>query len=214
GFAAWRRLGVGVDEIAARVGRPVSFVRQRLRLAALPARIRVALAEGTIGVGHALLIGSLPSEEQQAAALERVAERITVAGECTVRDLALWVRWRSCDLSEAPWDLDDSQLVLSAPACSDCTKRTGATADLFPGVAEDFCLDAECFAMKQEAHQREQKRMAPPAPAAPAPKGKPLPAAEPAPAPSPSSAPVRDAADRHDSLMRAILGGLLVDEDG
>lgn len=220
GFAAWKRTGASVEDMAAEVGRPVSFVRQRLQLAALPGAVRGALARGTIGVGHALLIGGLPPEQQQDAALEHVVETIDAHGECTVRDLASWVRWKARDLADAPWKLDDAQLVLSAPACAKCTKRTGATADLFPGVTEDRCLDAECWSMKLEAHQREQKRMAPPAAPAPAKKGRELPAAAPAPSPAPN-APVRETVNRPQatrgdqaSLVRAILDDLLVDDDG
>jgi hypothetical protein len=221
GFAAWKKTGASVEDMAAEVGRPVAFVRQRLQLAALPGAVRAALSSGVIGVGHALLIGGLPSEQLQAAALQQVAETVAECGECTVRDLASWVRWQARDLAQAPWQLGDAQLVLSAPACTKCTKRTGATVDLFPGVTEDRCLDAECWAMKLEAHQREQKRMAPPA--APAPKkGRELPAAAPAPAPAAApSGPVRGTvnppsvkrSDRR-AILRAVLDDLQLDEDG
>lgn len=139
GLRALRDSGQTIDELAASVGRPAAYVRQRIALANAPRRVRAELDAGTIGVGHALLIAGLPDELQDDA--------LVVAQKSTHAELRAWAEARSQDLDRAPWNVKDA--ALHGGACvPTCDKRTGATADLFEGITGDRCLDAVCWAKK------------------------------------------------------------------
>jgi ParB family chromosome partitioning protein len=159
-FAGWtREVGATADVIAAEIGRPVSFVRARLKLAALVGDARAALERGDLGVGQAMLIAGLPAEQQPAVVEEALRETWDGARR-TVKQLAKWIEDElSLDLGRAPWELDDATVSISAGACSACPKRTGATADLFAGaIAGDRCLDRACWNEKLAAHIRQKKK--------------------------------------------------------
>jgi ParB family chromosome partitioning protein len=159
-FAGWtREVGATADVIAAEIGRPVSFVRARLKLAALVGDARAALERGDLGVGQAMLIAGLPADQQPTAVEEALRETWDGARR-TVKQLAKWIEDElSLDLGRAPWELDDAVLSPSAGACTSCPKRTGATADLFAGaIAGDRCLDRACWDAKLAAHIRLKKK--------------------------------------------------------
>lgn len=149
-FADWSETE-SLEEIAARVGRPPSFVRSRIKLSRLAARGRAALLDGRLGIGQALLIAGLDSEEDQEEALVMAVPVETFRHRATVRELGEWLEKRTQDLGRAPWPLEDA--TYPGGACTVCPKRTGATAELFAGAGVgDRCLDSECFAEKITAH--------------------------------------------------------------
>jgi ParB family chromosome partitioning protein len=159
-FAAWlREPGTTVEAIASEIGRPPAFVRSRVKLASLPPGARSAVDDGRLGLGHAALIAGLASAEDQARALEHALTESYDGTRPSVRTLAKWIETElTLDLARAPWQLDDGALVLTAGACSDCPKRSGATADLFAGaLTGDRCLDKACWAEKLKAHMVERK---------------------------------------------------------
>jgi len=67
--------GLTQDEIARRVGRARPSIANTLRLLDLAARVREAVADGTITEGHARAIGALDVDQQQEALLELVVTR-------------------------------------------------------------------------------------------------------------------------------------------
>jgi ParB family chromosome partitioning protein len=68
------------------------------------------------------------------------------------RFLAAWIEENVyLHLSEAPFPIDDADLVPQTGACPDCEKRSGFNTRLFQDVDQDVCLDAQCWNAKREA---------------------------------------------------------------
>lgn len=148
-FADWIQTETA-EEIAARIGRGLHFVRARVKLAKLFGPGREAFLKGELGTGQAQLIAGLP-EERQPEVLE-VALRVDwQGGRPSLSQLTRWLEQSSLDLADAPWTADDAGLVPEVGACEACPKRTGATRDLFVGVTGDRCLDRACWDRKLTA---------------------------------------------------------------
>jgi ParB/RepB/Spo0J family partition protein len=144
-----------VEYIAQQVGRSTAYVYQRLKLLDLIADAQDLLADGTISVGHALLIARLPRIQQKDAldlafrgGLED-KDRET----CSVKDLDSSIKRNILlELSSSTWKVDDAKLYPAAGSCKLCPKRTGANPLLFSEAEvlgkHDSCTDPECFEMK------------------------------------------------------------------
>jgi ParB family transcriptional regulator, chromosome partitioning protein len=68
----------------------------------------------------------------------------------TVRQLRDWVeREIHLDLKNAPFDVNDANLLTSAGPCSTCPKRTGNNPLLFPEIRnKSLCTDPTCYQAK------------------------------------------------------------------
>jgi len=132
-------------ELAARLGRPLRWVRDRARLGQLVPELRARLAAGTIPLGGALVLSVLTVPRQ----LELEAR---IAGESwrsgwSVGDLVHMARRYDRRLSSARWALDDG--TYSPRACTACPLRTHVQGDLFgDDVDGDTCLDDSCWRAK------------------------------------------------------------------
>lgn len=143
-----------VDELAARVGKSPSAVRQRLKLLQLGDAARQALADGKITVTVALQLAGLPNADDQARATADIVRGW--GGEpFTARAAADYIhRTYHLDLARAPFAVDDGALLPAAGACSACPKRTSAHPDLFEGARTgDHCTDGACWRSKEDAHR-------------------------------------------------------------
>ncbi len=148
--------GWTVEELATRIHRSESYVHKRLRLVLLPAAAREALEANRISLVTALMIAGIPDHFREEASKEILEGAIEYKDDKVVarnplnqyaaRDLIN--RKYTTLLSEACWDLNAPTGEL--PACATCPKRTGAQGDLFAGLREDLCLDAKCFAQKNQ----------------------------------------------------------------
>jgi ParB family transcriptional regulator, chromosome partitioning protein len=118
-----------------------------------------------IGVGHALLLAKLPSNQQEQAlsacfredwsgSSDRKAKRILLP----VRSLQFWIEQNVLLLlKDAPFDKRDAHLVAIAGSCVDCPKRTGHNRLLFSDLGkQDACTDPTCYQAKVEAHVAKQ----------------------------------------------------------
>lgn len=143
--------GHDVDTIAAKIGKSVSYVYQRLKLADLTAKVREAFLEEKITAGHAILIARLQPKDQVEAL--KATTPHWQDQPWSVRQLASWIQSRIVmDLTKAPFDPTDATLVKKAGACGPCPKRAGANPDLWGDIANgDRCMDAACFQSKVEA---------------------------------------------------------------
>lgn len=167
--AAYRRmvddLGYEVEEIAEEVGKSVSYVYQRMKLLELAEPVQEALAKGDITAGHAIEIARLQTPALQERALEATTVSSTFntrQGTLSVRDLREWIRANThLDLHAAPWKKDDAKLLPQAGSCTDCPKRTGQAAELWPEVEDDaVCTDPDCYHRKMVAYvEREAERL-------------------------------------------------------
>lgn len=89
------------EGVAKRVGKSITYVRQRLGFTNLIAKVQVAFRKGDISIGHAELIAKL-EEKQQKDALKEVMEY-----GMDVSRLRTWIRERVyTDLSNRPWAKD------------------------------------------------------------------------------------------------------------
>ncbi|MFP5236654.1 MAG: ParB/RepB/Spo0J family partition protein [Acidobacteriota bacterium] len=148
-----------IEQIAAKTGKPASFVATRLKLVDLiPAAVE-AFYRDEIGVGHALLLARLqPPQQEQALA---ACHTETYGGNkpkkvlLPVRHLQQWIEQNvMLILKDAPFDRKDAELVPAAGSCVDCPKRTGHNKLLFAGISDraDACSDPACWSAKLDAH--------------------------------------------------------------
>ncbi|WP_213803186.1 ParB/RepB/Spo0J family partition protein [Granulicella sp. dw_53] len=151
-----------IEQIAAKVGKTPAFVAQRLKLSDLaPAAVEAFYADA-IGVGHALLLAKLPTDQQEAA-LKACFKEVYANGTdkparilLPVRNLQFWIDSNIVlILKDAPFNKRDAQLVPIAGSCADCPKRTGHNKLLFGddlGRQGDRCTDPTCYQAKLSAH--------------------------------------------------------------
>lgn len=149
-----------VEQIAAKTGKSLVFVATRLKLVDLVPAAVEAFYRDEIGVGHALLLAKLPTDNQEealkacfredwGATSDRKAKRILLP----VRSLHVWIEQNILlTLKDAPFDKRDAQLVAIAGSCVDCPKRTGHNKLLFADVRQDACTDGACYQAKVDAH--------------------------------------------------------------
>lgn len=163
GFALLRdKLGYTVEQIAQRMGkgRGESYVRKRMKLLDLTPASREAMYDGTLQLSTGLLVSRMSEKDQvDAVKLIKSMER-SLPGDRTepapYREVvrALFNKFHLV-LDNAPFDIQDPGLVLTAGACSSCPKRTGANPDLFGDAdhnAENQCTDSACWGEKKTAH--------------------------------------------------------------
>ena len=151
-----------VEVIGTKVGKSAAYVLGRLKLIELIPTVQKAFYEGKLTVGHALDIARLQVPDQERAFAEcfpdhRGASAVLkdrgAQATITVRGLREWIqREIHLDLSAAPFDANDPNLLPAAGACSACPKRTGNNPILFPDIKKrDTCTDPACFSQKRDA---------------------------------------------------------------
>jgi ParB family chromosome partitioning protein len=150
-----------VETIAAKVGRSPKYIYGRLKLAELTPNLQKAFYEGKLNVGHAIEIARLQPKDQERALGECFPGHRTTAAilkdkdprPINVRELRDWIqREIHLSLANAPFDVNDPNLVSAAGACSTCPKRSGSNPMLFADSIKrpDVCTDPECFKGKRD----------------------------------------------------------------
>ncbi len=150
--------GYSVEEIAAKCGKPVSTVRQRLKLCALGPEAKRAVYEEKLTLGAALVLARIPHADIQAKAVKEVLSRWCKDDPAlTAKDISWEVQGHFLlKLAIAPFNVADASLVAGAPACATCPKRTGNQRELFgalegtEGDQDDLCTDVKCFDAKKD----------------------------------------------------------------
>jgi len=166
GFAALLRLEepkYSVELIAAKCGKSAGYVTSRLRLTELAPAAVEAFTKDEIGLGHALLLAKLQSQQQEEALTACWQESYTGGSKAKrillpVRHLREWIEHNILlELATAPFSKEDATLVPEAGSCHDCPKRTGHNTLLFEGIAaqHDSCSDPACYAAKVDAHVKQ-----------------------------------------------------------
>ena len=168
-----------IEVLAAKVGKTVQHVAQRLRLLQLIPEAREALRQGVLNLTLALLIARLEPANQGKAALYAVDPKRFMQGDLATKIASAkkhleedngWWRcatesqmrdWISdntlCVLKGVAWKLDDAELVPEVGACTTCPKRSGNATMLFGDIAagDNTCTDPECFQRKQKAAMKQ-----------------------------------------------------------
>lgn len=145
---------INAEAVAEKIGKSRSYVFGRLKLLNLCEQGRDALREGKIDHSVALPIARIPSEQLQQKALQYATQTNYYGSTPGAREVTAHVRNHyMLKLKEAPFDRKDAELCPKAGACTDCSKRTGASPDLFTDVdSADVCTDPPCFHNKEELH--------------------------------------------------------------
>jgi len=149
--------GYTVESIAEKIGKTVSYVYQRLKLAELSKQAQDKFWQGEITAGHAVQIARLQPADQKAA-----IDVCTGFQSMSVRELGDWIKREiHRNLTAAPFDAKSVDLVAAAGACTACPKRSGTA--LYADIREkDQCMDPGCFQRKIEAHIERSLRSAKP----------------------------------------------------
>jgi len=156
GFLALMRLDPArytAQELAAKTGKSVTFVLQRLKLADLIPAAAKSFHKDEIATGHALLLARL-STAQQAEAFPHCFADVWLEGKQKKRLVSVTEFSHYIDsniileLAEAPFSREDDTLYPAAGACLNCPKRSGFNTLLFPDVKKDSCFDAACYGEK------------------------------------------------------------------
>ena len=135
-----------------------THVFESLRLLHLCPEALAALKAGTLNRSVALLVAQRPTPALQVEYIKKVLTSGPDGSPLRYRsakDLAQ--RNYMTDLAQAPFALDDAQLLPKVGACSQCPKRTGANPELWDKAGSDVCTDTACFADKKEAHYERLK---------------------------------------------------------
>jgi ParB family chromosome partitioning protein len=166
GYAALIQLQANtytVENIATRVGRSPAYVSGRLRLIQLIPEAKQAFYEDKLTVAHAFEVARLQPNDQRRALQEcfphhrnagAVLKDKHAEPVVTVRELHGWIeREIHLDLTNAPFDPQDENLLPAAGACFRCPKQTGSNPLLFPEIPRraSICTDRECYRAKVEA---------------------------------------------------------------
>ena len=140
----------GVEAIAGKVGKSVSYVYQRLKLTDLSEAVQKAFLEDKVTAGHAILIARLQPDDQ-VEALEYCVDKWDSP---SVRDLRDWIEQEiHRELKSAPFSPKNAKLLPEVGDCIQCPKRTGFAPALFPDLEKkDACTDRDCWTRKIEAH--------------------------------------------------------------
>jgi len=138
-----RQTHPSADEIARRVGRSATVVRQRLRLLDLIPDLRELVDAERLDLGAAELIAQTHETAQREIARELVRWR-TKGERVTRQDVRHLVDRHIRELAEAPFDT--SATDLPGGPCGACARRTGSQGALFDVLErEDVCLDEKCW---------------------------------------------------------------------
>jgi len=132
-----------VASIAAKVGKPEGYIRQRLFLTNLSAKPAAAYRAGKIVDGIAVLIAKL-SAGDQVAALKEVTESYRPV---SVKDLKVWIEEHIYSpISRQPW-LGDEKMEKIVGLCVECKP---ASTSLFGEVKAGACTDLKCWKRKMD----------------------------------------------------------------
>lgn len=146
GFKRMLDRGKTSQYIAAKIGRPLAYVAQRMKLCELGKEARAALDKEEISLGVAVLLARIPAA-LQADAFRSISHWWGVAEAKRELERRFLLR-----LDQAAFDIADPMLVEKAGACVACPKRTGQQRELFPDAARaDLCTDPVCYRGKMDA---------------------------------------------------------------
>ncbi len=135
-----------VETIAVKVGRSPKYVYGRLKLAELTPNLQKAFYEGKLTASHAVEIARLQPKDQEQALSECFPGHRTAAAilkdkdprPISVRELRDWIqREIHLSLAQAPFDVNDPNLLPAAGPCTTCPKRSGSNPTRSPRLFTD-----------------------------------------------------------------------------
>jgi ParB/RepB/Spo0J family partition protein len=157
--------GRDAKEIADRIGKPVSWVLRRARIAELSPKWLKAIADpkhplSKWSATHLELIARFDQTRQDELFEEYGNKWDGRNVLLTVKELEKALNGTIFALSAAPWKLSDETVLPAAGACTTCQKRTSCAPSLFEPIEDtkatkgDRCLDRECWGKKLVAFHK------------------------------------------------------------
>lgn len=157
--------------VAAKLGRSLEYVRDRMRLARLSPAVRDMVAAGELLMGHALVLARCgdPGEQLRLAKVCSLnyreygmrGERLAGRPGMSLPELRRAVGNHFESLKGVPWQLDVA--FNGKPACTTCPHNGGNQRSLFVDKddmdPEARCLKAVCYNAKQKAAAHQQDRL-------------------------------------------------------
>lgn len=135
GFKRLLDLGKHTPEsLSKKLDKSLSYVYTRLKLNDLPKDCQKALLDGTIELGHALVLCRMSEKKDQSEMLREMLDQDMSIGEA---------REHLRDYYGAPMP----GAIFDKTGCAKCPSRSTTQASLFPGVdgTDDRCMDEKCF---------------------------------------------------------------------
>src|SRR5260221_5949364 len=146
------------ETLAEKIGRSEKYVYARLRLTHLVEEVQQAFYMDKLTVAHAFEIARLQPNDQRRALAECFPQHRSTAAllkdkkaeAVTVRSLREWIeREIHLDISNAPFDAQDEQLLPAAGRCGAGPQRTGNNPPLFPELGpRSNCTDPASYRAK------------------------------------------------------------------
>ncbi len=141
--------------IAARIGKSMDYVQERLRLMGLIPELQSLVRSGEIPLKAGLMFARIPGDQQkdaQASTTERM--QVDKKFKTVFQGLGPLQEWMDenlfTDLSKADFDKADETLNPGMGGCGNCIHRLHNTAGLFNDITTaDKCLLASCYRIKQ-----------------------------------------------------------------
>ncbi len=146
-----------VQAIATRVGKLPNYIYGRLRLNYLIEDVKKALDADEITIAHALLFANLDEKIQK----ETFEIYKSNTWRQTIKGLQEIIANSMMLMKEAPFEINDSQLLKTAGSCGVCPKRTGKNPFLFDDwnkKSDDKCTDKNCWEAKIDATIDQKKK--------------------------------------------------------
>lgn len=139
-------------EIALKVGKSETYIRDRMVLTNLTAKAKKAVRAGEMTLGVAALIARLDPDMQK----EAVEWALEEWSEVDASDMRKWIQEHVfVDFSNRPWK-DDAELVATLEGCAECVGK--ASANLFGKDAADECTNPKCWAQRMAAYIAKKRK--------------------------------------------------------
>lgn len=142
-----------LDDVAAKVAKPVKYVLQRLKLNNLIEAIKEDFFNDLLPMGHANVIARLEHDVQNDIHSDYVDSwYASDDGYGSLKELNSYIEDFMYVLDPETFSLELENLLPGVSACTGCLKRTGANPLLFTDLeGPDKCLDRTCFNDKESA---------------------------------------------------------------
>jgi ParB/RepB/Spo0J family partition protein len=158
-------VGNTTRSIAERIGKPESYVAERMQLLKLSSDAKKLYKENILTLAHATLLCKMTNDDQARALRflvhedveggKRFSDTVRVKTAVDVRLFRAWIDEEiNLNLDHAIWGQTDDTLIPGVPACTACPKNSAFNTALFPEAAKNaVCYDRKCFKAKLEAHK-------------------------------------------------------------
>lgn len=166
-----------VDRIAEKIGKEVSYVRNRLKMQRTPKVLLEALRKGLVGTRVCEIVGRIPHAEDRERCAAEVLEHPHYDRPMSIEETQAHIHEEyMLPLSAAPFDRKAADLLPKAGSCEDCPFRTGNDPELEAelvvslsgkdrgtksGIGPQICQNPKCYRDKCDAHLAKVKAAAP-----------------------------------------------------